>query len=222
MEGFIALHRKITENEFYFSERFTRTQAWIDLLILANHKPQTVYLRGVETSIDRGQLCWAKTSLAKRWRWNERTVTSFLSTLQNRKMIQSNSTNVTTVITILNYDDYQLSTEPKGKKAQSKVQNKVQSKVQTDNNVKNVKNEKKKHNKGIDEIDIPSLIDEFPNVEVEHEFKKFKYYLGSNERTYKNYVMAFKNWLSSDWVRRKEKNTFSETMKRVKKRKGLL
>ena len=159
MEGFIALHRKITENEFYFSERFTRTQAWIDLLILANHKPQTVYLRGVETSIDRGQLCWAKTSLAKRWRWNERTVTSFLSTLQNRKMIQSNSTNVTTVITILNYDDYQLSTEPKGKKVQNKVQNKVQSKVQTDNNVKNVKNEKKKHNKGIDEIDIPSLID---------------------------------------------------------------
>ena len=35
-------------------------------------------------------------------------------------------------------------------------------------------------------------------------------------------LMAFKNWLSTDWVRRKEKNTFSETMKRVKKRKGLL
>ena len=82
MEGFIALHRKITKNEFYFSERFTKMQAWIDLLILANHQPNTLYLRGLEVHIDRGQLCYSQVSLAERWKWNKRTVNSFISTLQ--------------------------------------------------------------------------------------------------------------------------------------------
>ena len=211
MEGYIALHRKITENEFYFSERFNKTMAWIDLLILANHKPQTVYLRGIETHVDRGQLCRSKLSLSKRWRWNERTVNSFISTLQNREMIHSNSTNVTTVITILNYDEYQLSADQKPKK--------VQSKVQTDNNVNNVNNEKKKYSRAIDEIDIPSLIDQFPDVEVEFEFDKFQDYLLANGKTHKNYVSAFKNWLRTDWVKRKEVNVLSRIAKEMGLRK---
>lgn len=58
MQGWIKLHRQIQENEFYFSERFTKVQAWVDLLLLANHKPATLYIRGVEMRLLPGQLAW--------------------------------------------------------------------------------------------------------------------------------------------------------------------
>ena len=208
MEGFIALHRKITNNEFWFSERFTKAQAWIDLLILANHQPNTLYLRGIEVHIDRGQLCYSKVSLSERWRWNERTVNSFISTLQNRQMIHSSSNNVTTIITILNYDEYQFSTEQKEEKVQNKVQSKVQSKVQTNNNVNNENNEKKIYRtKKLKEIDLESLKKTFPTINVDYEFERFSDWLKSKDKRYKNYNSTFKNWLRSDWARKKSNVT---------------
>jgi len=46
MEGWIKLHRQITENPLYFSEQFTRCQAWIDMLILANTKDGYFFKKG--------------------------------------------------------------------------------------------------------------------------------------------------------------------------------
>ena len=111
MQGWIKLHRQIIENEFYFSERFTKSQAWIDLLLLANHKNHTLFIRGNEINLKRGQLCYSQRTLAQLWGWNERTVKKFLNLLKKREMIHYKSTKVTTVITILNWDLYQSSTE---------------------------------------------------------------------------------------------------------------
>jgi hypothetical protein len=138
MEGWIKIHRQITENEFYFSERFTKTQAWVDLLILANHTPQTIFIRGVQVKLIRGELGYAVKTLAKRWRWNERTVNKYLNMLSKRKMIQCRKTNITTIISINNYDLYQGSAE------QSTEQNTSQStsRIHTDKNDKTEKNDK--------------------------------------------------------------------------------
>jgi DNA-binding transcriptional regulator YhcF (GntR family) len=107
VEGWVKLHRKITENELYFSERFTKMAAWIDLLILATHKAQTVYIRGAEIRLLPGELCYSIVSLAKRWKWNKRTVDKLLNTLENRQMIHSRKSNITTIITIQNWNEYQ-------------------------------------------------------------------------------------------------------------------
>jgi hypothetical protein len=204
MEGFIALHRKITKNEFYFSERFTKMQAWVDLLILANHQPNTLYIRGIEVHIDRGQLCWAKISLAERWKWNRRTVNSFISTLQNRKMIHSNSTSLTTIITILNYDEYQFYAQQNDKKVHNRVHNKVHNRVHTDNNVDNVNNEEKLYRSDqLKKIDLESLKKTFKNIDVDYEFERFTDWLKSKDKRYKNYNSTFKNWLRSDWAKKK-------------------
>ena len=64
MTGYIALHRKIIDNEFYFSEKFTKTQAWIDLLLLANHSGQTIFIRNIEIKLKVGELCYSQLSLA--------------------------------------------------------------------------------------------------------------------------------------------------------------
>ncbi len=122
MQGWIKLHRQIMENEFWLSERFTKAQAWIDLTMLANYKPNTIFIRGNEVKTERGELCYSMVSLAKRWSWNERTVDKFLKLLENRQMIQSRRTALTTIITIINYSHYQSDTEQTTEQTQSRIQ----------------------------------------------------------------------------------------------------
>jgi len=130
MDGWIALHRKIIESDLYFVERFTKMQAWIDLLLLANHKPATVFPKGSEIQLLRGELAYAQKTLSRRWQWNERTVKSFLEMLKKRGMIQYTNSRVTTTISILNYDRYQDTT--------ARTTARKQHRVHTDNNVNNV------------------------------------------------------------------------------------
>jgi DNA replication protein DnaD len=108
-KGYIRLYRKIMDNGMYFSEPFTRTQAWIDLLLLANHKAKNVYLRGVCVTIGRGQVGHSMKELADRWSWSIGKVNRFIDRLKTDEQIDSQKTNVTTIISILNWDEYQSS-----------------------------------------------------------------------------------------------------------------
>lgn len=137
--GWIKLYRQLDELDFYFSERFSKVQAWIDILLLATHKPRTVFIRGIEIKLKPGELAWSITSLAKRWRWNERTVKRFLNMLEERQMIHRKSDNVSTIISVKNWNEYQKTTE------QNTEQNteQMQSRIQTNKNDKNDKNDKK-------------------------------------------------------------------------------
>jgi hypothetical protein len=112
--GYVKLYRQIEESEFYFSEKFTKTQAWIDLLLLATYKPRTVFIRGIEIKLQPGELCWSQLSLAKRWRWNFKTVVSFLRQLEKREMLETKTNNVTTLIAIKNWPRYQENGEQTG------------------------------------------------------------------------------------------------------------
>lgn len=48
------------------------------------------------------------------------------------------------------------------------------------------------------EAEIPTLIDEFPGVNVPDQFIRFKDYNTSKNRTYTDYVAAFRNWLRKE------------------------
>jgi hypothetical protein len=132
MHGWIKLHRQITDNEFYRSERFTKMQAWIDLLLLASHANQTLFIRGVEIKLKAGELCYSQLSLAKRWKWNFKTVKKFLKFIETKKMAVCRFTSVTTVITILNWEKYQVDGEQNGER--------MESRTETNKNDKNVNN----------------------------------------------------------------------------------
>ena len=99
-KGYILIHRKIQNNEFYFAERFTKMGAWIDLLLLANHSGNSFYLRGVQMTIRAGEIAYSIRTLAKRWKWNERTVMKYLAMLEAREMIEIRKSNVTNIVKI--------------------------------------------------------------------------------------------------------------------------
>jgi len=54
-----------------------------------------------------GQVSISIKGLADRWKWSQGKVKRFLDNLKNGEQIEYQTTNVTTIITILNYDQYQ-------------------------------------------------------------------------------------------------------------------
>lgn len=148
MDGWIKLHRKLVENPLYFSESFTRTQAWIDLLIIANHNSGFFYKRGIRVNVNRGQIGYDLDSLGKRWKWSRGKVERFINELEKDNQIVRQKNNVTTLISIVNYEIYQADSKAKDK-ANNKAdghQTVKQTIKQTEANNKNKEEEKKDNN----------------------------------------------------------------------------
>lgn len=107
MEGWVKLHRRIVESPDYFAEPFTRTQAWIDLILLANFDDSYIRVKGVRVKVHRGEIITSSVALAKRWMWSRGKVLRFLDELETVQQIVQVRTAVYTSISIINYDRYQ-------------------------------------------------------------------------------------------------------------------
>jgi hypothetical protein len=143
--GYIKLFRKIQENDQWLSEPFTRSQAWIDLILLANYKPGVIRVRGNRVEVKRGQVGWSQVALANRWKWSRGKVRRFLKDLEkNERQIVQQKNNITSLIDIVNYDEYQGNGTADG---QQTVQQ-TDSRRYTNNNSKKDK-KGKKTNKGV-------------------------------------------------------------------------
>lgn len=114
MTGWIKLHRSIQDNPLWLSEKFTRAQAWVDLLMLASFKDNFVRIAGRRIDLRPGQLCWSKLNLGKRWQWSRGKVSRFITELESDHRIEHQNYGVTTVITIINWEQYQTSGTPNG------------------------------------------------------------------------------------------------------------
>ncbi len=107
MTGWVSIHRQMMNNKKYFSEKFCRNMAWIDMIMLANHDENSIRVRGILVPIKRGQIGYTSESLAKRWKWSRGKVLRFISELEIAHQIALQKNNVTTLISILNYNQYQ-------------------------------------------------------------------------------------------------------------------
>jgi hypothetical protein len=106
-QGWIKLHRRILFSPVYELDVFSRGQAWVDLLLLANHDEGEFRVRGNRIKITRGQLGWSEKNLATRWKWSRGKVARFLNDLEKDQQIVQQKSRLTTIITILNYNEYQ-------------------------------------------------------------------------------------------------------------------
>lgn len=142
MEGWVKLHRKLTESEIWTSEPFTRGQAWVDLIMLANHDYGFFYLRDHKVEVQRGQVGWSQQKLAERWRWSRTKVRKFLNDLEKEQQLIQQQSFSTSILTLINYDIYQ---EKEQLGIQQEDSRKTAEKQQEDTN-KNDKNKKKEKN----------------------------------------------------------------------------
>jgi hypothetical protein len=119
--------------------------AWVDLLLLANHKNTTFFKRGNMINVPRGTVARSMKELADRWKWSENKVSRFIKFLEseNVKQVKAQKSNLTTLITILKYDLYQsnegteIGTEIGTESAQTRTYKNVKNDKE-DNKIKNI------------------------------------------------------------------------------------
>ncbi len=113
--GWIKVYRQLVSHWLWRSERFTRGQAWIDLLLSANHRDRQIRLGNQLITVKRGQVLVSQRQLVSRWGWARNTIARFLGVLKLDKMLSHEVSHGPeggyTLITILNYERYQGSDE---------------------------------------------------------------------------------------------------------------
>ena len=118
--GWIKLHRQLQDNPLWLSEPFSRSQAWIDLMILANHKPGYVRVRGRRILVDVGCVARAQKTLAGRWQWSRGKVQRFLKELEIDGQIEQVTSHDFKVIKLCNYKHYQSTDSKNGSPDESR------------------------------------------------------------------------------------------------------
>lgn len=108
MEGWIKLHRQLSENPLWLIKPFSEGQAWVDLLLITTFDKGFIKTKnGTKIKLNRGECGYSVLTLSQRWGWSRGKVTRFLSFLKSEEMIQQKIVSNTTIINILNYDNFQ-------------------------------------------------------------------------------------------------------------------
>ena len=106
--GWIKLDRKIKYNRLWLEKPFSRGQAWVDLLLLANHSDREYVYHGERVVGKRGDVDVSMLWLAERWGWSRGKVSRFIRELEvNQMCFKKSSTTHGTTLTIENYASYQ-------------------------------------------------------------------------------------------------------------------
>lgn len=107
-KGWIKLFRQFQSHWIWnFDEPFDRRSAWIDLLYMANFIENKTIIDGKLVNVERGQTITSTRKLAERWKWSRTKVTGFLEMLESDNMIKLEKDTKKTVITIVNYSNFQ-------------------------------------------------------------------------------------------------------------------
>lgn len=103
--GFVKLPRTLLDDPMWTSERFTKGQAWVDLLMLAQGVTNTEWEEGRVKTFYSGTVYCPIEGLAERWKWNRKTVSAFLKKLaEEGKASTTSYKKIGTQIKIENWD----------------------------------------------------------------------------------------------------------------------
>ena len=141
MEGWISLHRKILENPILNRSRvYSPFEAWIWLLLKANHKDNKFMLGSELITVKKGDMVTSQKKLCRQFRWGSTKLRNFLKVLQKDKMLLLKTNTQSTHITICNYETYQDSQTANNTQTKRK-QHTDNTRTTTNNNVDNVDND---------------------------------------------------------------------------------
>ncbi len=147
MEGWIKLHRKIQDNWLWQEKRkFSKFEAWVSLLLKANHKENKILVGNEIITIQAGSFMASEVNLSKEWAWSRNTVRKFLLLLKKEKMLTQTCTTKYTIISIENWALYQFNEQQVEQQIEQQIEQQVNIKLNTNKNVKNDKNVKNGRN----------------------------------------------------------------------------
>ena len=162
-DGYIDLHRKLRECWVWQNPLYLK--AWIDILFSANYKDKKVMFDGKVVTVKRGQFITSQRKLGNSWGCNIKTVRRILEIMEDQEMVTLTTTGRGTLLTVINYDFYQLSGAQNGTQTgtqdgtQMGTQTGTQDGTQTGHNIININNGNNVNNAIMEEgiNDLPPL-----------------------------------------------------------------
>lgn len=106
-QGWISLHRSIQDNWVWDEKPYSKGQAWIDILLLANHQNNKFLLGNQLVEVTIGSFITSELKLAERWDWGRTKVRNFLKLLEIDGMIVKTTDTKKTTIKVVKYKQYQ-------------------------------------------------------------------------------------------------------------------
>ncbi len=111
--GHINVARSIFDHAMFDDERpYSSREAWLWLIANAAWRPMQVMVRNGRSqqllNLERGQLSFSRSFMQKAWRWtSDKTVRTFLARLKKEGMVDLQTGQLQTIITICNYGVFQ-------------------------------------------------------------------------------------------------------------------
>lgn len=105
--GWVKVYRQLFDHWLWNDKPFSKGQAWIDLIGLANYEDGKTPYNGEIITCERGTVYRSISFLSKRWGWSRDKTRTFLKLLESDSMIRLKATTNHTTITIVNYSKFQ-------------------------------------------------------------------------------------------------------------------
>ena len=113
-QGVFGVSRSVWDHAMFGKARaFSELEAWLWLLSSAVWGPRKVRLGNRVVCLQRGQLIHSLRFLASRWGWSPMKASRFLGCLEDEGMVSQKRDADGTLITVNNYDKYQIVGLPK-------------------------------------------------------------------------------------------------------------
>lgn len=103
-------YRKIRNHWTWPDGKYSKLEAWLDLLFEAEYETTQASKKGKVIIIERGEQLYSKRKLSKKWQWSRTKLNNFLDCLERDKMIEIEKTGMyhyPIKIRIYKYDLYQ-------------------------------------------------------------------------------------------------------------------
>lgn len=142
--GWIKVHRKMLDH--WVSQEPELFAFWMRLLLEANHSDKKRMFNGALVEIRRGQTLFGLDAFEAKSGISKKRLRRYLYMLEREAMIGRQKTNKYSLISILNYDDYQL----EGRQETGKGQSEGKPRASQGQHLENVKN-----GENVENTDIP-------------------------------------------------------------------
>lgn len=196
-EGFFVLHRKLLGDSLWLTGTATQKLLIIVLIALANHTANEWIWKGQKVTIERGQTITSLASL-KDILGNDISIKQIrysLGLLEKHKFLAMTMASTGRIITILNYNKYQLplaNTMASDGQAMGKA-------VATNNNNKNDNKDKKEyiqHGKFVKltKEEYQKLVEQFGEADTKEKIINLDLYIGSTGKKYADHYLTILAW----------------------------
>lgn len=104
------MYRGWQDHNLFHGDEYSRRDAWEWMIANACWKPERVRIPNTNKTLmlNRGQLFFSGRFLAEKWKWTHARVHRFFLCLKNETMIETRSESGQSLITICNYELYQI------------------------------------------------------------------------------------------------------------------